>query len=142
MWLRNVKSGELKESLAYWNSWRRVGDFDLPERILEVAAGPQGAKTTELTFRNQRLQNPNGKGFGRPPLSGRLTPQTQKACRKPLATSLYSQVEVRGRTPGLCIANDARKCTNTDKQAPHQRYVERNLCLRCLQWPVLPKVCA
>ena len=51
----DVKTGELKRSLAYWNSWRRVGDFDLPERILEISAGPQGAKTMELTLGNQRL---------------------------------------------------------------------------------------
>jgi hypothetical protein len=51
----DVKTGELKETRAFWNSWRRVGDFDLPERILEIAAGEQGAKTKELMFQNQRL---------------------------------------------------------------------------------------
>jgi Protein of unknown function (DUF3386) len=51
----DVKTGELKQSLAFWNGWRRVGAFDLPERILEISAGPDGVKTKELTLSNQRL---------------------------------------------------------------------------------------
>jgi hypothetical protein len=63
----DVKTGELKESLAYWNGWRRVGNFDLPERILEISAGRNGAKTREMTLSNQRLlDRPNAAGGARP----------------------------------------------------------------------------
>ncbi len=51
----DVASCQLKRSLAYWNQWRRVGGFDLPEQIIEVSAGSEGAKTKQLTLRNQRL---------------------------------------------------------------------------------------
>jgi hypothetical protein len=63
----DVKTGELKQSRAFWNSWRRVGDFDLPERILEISAGPQGAKTKELTFQNQRLLDRRNAAAGTQP---------------------------------------------------------------------------
>jgi len=63
----DVKTGELKQSLAYWNSWQRVGEFDLPERILEISAGPKGAKTKELTLSHQQLLERRTTGAGAQP---------------------------------------------------------------------------
>jgi hypothetical protein len=60
----DLKTGELKQSLAFWNSWRRVGEFDLPERILEISAGQNGAKTRELTLSNHRLLDRRAPGAG------------------------------------------------------------------------------
>jgi Protein of unknown function (DUF3386) len=61
----DVASGQLKRSLAYWNQWRRVGGFDLPEHIIEVSAGSEGAKTRQLTLRNQRLLDRPSAAAGR-----------------------------------------------------------------------------
>ena len=38
------KTGELRTSLAYRNQWQRIGAFDIPRLILEVAA-EKGART-------------------------------------------------------------------------------------------------
>ncbi|HTU26435.1 MAG TPA: DUF3386 family protein [Pirellulales bacterium] len=59
------KSGELKRTLAFWNTWQRVGDFDLPEQIVEVSADDRGSKTRALTLSDQRL------------LTGRPTPASK-----------------------------------------------------------------
>lgn len=48
-------SGELKGSLAYRNDWQRVGNFDLPKRILEIDAHKGGSTTKEISFSNCRL---------------------------------------------------------------------------------------
>jgi hypothetical protein len=48
-------SGELRASLAYRNDWQRVGNFDVPERILEIDARQGGSSTKEIVFNNCRL---------------------------------------------------------------------------------------
>jgi hypothetical protein len=49
-------SGDLKMSLGYWNSWQRVGKFDLPKSILEVAAHKGTTAAREIDFRDVRLK--------------------------------------------------------------------------------------
>lgn len=49
------KTDELRSSLGYWNSWQRVGGFDLPEKIIEVDAHKGGANTKEIVFNNCQL---------------------------------------------------------------------------------------
>ncbi len=49
------KTDELRESLGYWNSWQRVGQFDLPKKIIEVDARKGGSGTKEIVFENPRL---------------------------------------------------------------------------------------
>lgn len=51
----DAKSGELKNSLAYRNQWQRVGNFDVPQRILEIDAKKGGSSTKEIVFENCRL---------------------------------------------------------------------------------------
>ncbi len=51
----NSKSGELQNSLGYWNEWCRVGTFDLPKTILEVDAHPGGTTTKQIAFSNCKL---------------------------------------------------------------------------------------
>lgn len=49
------KTGELRTSLAYWNEWQRVGKFDLPKTIVEVAATKGGSGTKQIAFDNCKL---------------------------------------------------------------------------------------
>jgi Protein of unknown function (DUF3386) len=51
----DAAGGELSKTLSYWNTWRRVGNFDLPEVILEVEAVKPAAKTRRLTLSNWQL---------------------------------------------------------------------------------------
>jgi len=51
----DAKSGELKSSLGYFNSWKRVESFDLPDKIIEVDAQKGGASTREIVFSNCKL---------------------------------------------------------------------------------------
>lgn len=54
----DAKSGELRTGLAYWNDWQRVGTFDLPKTITEVAAKKGGATTRQIAFSNLKLLEP------------------------------------------------------------------------------------
>ncbi|REK10533.1 MAG: DUF3386 family protein [Planctomycetota bacterium] len=49
------KTGELRHALGYWNSWQRVGQFDLPTKILEIDAHKGGSTTKQIMFNNLRL---------------------------------------------------------------------------------------
>ncbi|HEY2827010.1 MAG TPA: DUF3386 family protein [Pirellulales bacterium] len=49
------KTNQVKSSSTYLNTWTRVGNFDLPERILEVQTGPGDRHVREMTFTNYRL---------------------------------------------------------------------------------------
>lgn len=51
----DAKSGDLKTSLGYFNSWQRVGAFDLPKQIIEIDAHKGGASTKEIAFSNFEL---------------------------------------------------------------------------------------
>ncbi len=51
----DAKSGDLRTSLGYFNSWQRVGAFDLPKQIIEVDAHKGGASTKEIAFSNFEL---------------------------------------------------------------------------------------
>lgn len=51
----DAKSGDLRVSLGYLNSWQRVGSFDLPKQIIEVDAHKGGASTKEIAFSNYKL---------------------------------------------------------------------------------------
>jgi uncharacterized GH25 family protein len=51
----NSASGELANSLGYLNDWQRVGNFDLPTRIVEVDAKKGGSTTKEIVFANSKL---------------------------------------------------------------------------------------
>jgi uncharacterized GH25 family protein len=51
----DAKSGDLKTSLGYFNSWQRIGTFDLPKQIIEVDAHKGGASTKEIAFSNFEL---------------------------------------------------------------------------------------
>lgn len=51
----DAKSGELRTGLAYWNDWQRVGKFDLPKTITEVAAKKGGATTRQIAFSDLKL---------------------------------------------------------------------------------------
>jgi hypothetical protein len=51
----DAKSGDLKMSLGYFNSWQRVGQFDLPKQIIEVDAKKGGASAKEIAFSNCQL---------------------------------------------------------------------------------------
>ena len=48
-------TGALAMSLAYRNDWQRVGDYDLPQMILEINSRPGGASTRQIVFKNCRL---------------------------------------------------------------------------------------
>jgi hypothetical protein len=48
-------SGTLKTSLAFRNDWQRVGEFDLPKRVLETNAQNGLVTTREMLFSNCRL---------------------------------------------------------------------------------------
>lgn len=49
------KTGEVKSSSTYLNTWKRVSNFDLPERILEVQTGPGDRHVREIKFTNYQL---------------------------------------------------------------------------------------
>ncbi len=49
------KSGDLRTSLGYFNTWERVGPYDLPKKIIEVDAHKGGASTKEIAFSNFKL---------------------------------------------------------------------------------------
>ena len=49
------KTGDLRMSLGYLNSWQRVGEFDVPDKIIEVDAHKGGASTKEIAFTNCEL---------------------------------------------------------------------------------------
>jgi hypothetical protein len=51
----DAASGELKQSTAYLNEWRRVGAFDLPARILEIEAGGKSQPVRQMLFTNLKL---------------------------------------------------------------------------------------
>ncbi len=51
----DAKSGDLRTSLAYFNSWQRVGSFDLPKQIIEIDAHKGGATAKQLDFTNCKL---------------------------------------------------------------------------------------
>jgi hypothetical protein len=51
----DAKSGDLRTSLAYFNSWQRVGAFDLPEQIIEIDAHKGGAGAKQIDFSNCKL---------------------------------------------------------------------------------------
>lgn len=51
----DAKTGELRTGLAYWNDWQRVGKFDLPKTITEVAAKKGGASTRQIAFSDVKL---------------------------------------------------------------------------------------
>ena len=51
----DAKSGDLRTSLGYLNSWQRIGGFDLPKQIIEVDAHKGGASTKEIAFSNYKL---------------------------------------------------------------------------------------
>jgi hypothetical protein len=55
------KTGEVKSSSTYLNTWKRVGNFDLPERILEVQTGPGDRHVREIKFTNYQLLTPQKK---------------------------------------------------------------------------------
>ena len=49
------KSGEIKSSSSFLNTWTRVGNFDVPLRILEIETTPGDRKIREITFSNYKL---------------------------------------------------------------------------------------
>ncbi len=51
----DTKSGDLRTSLAYFNSWQRVGAFDLPKQIIEIDAHKGGASAKQIDFSNCQL---------------------------------------------------------------------------------------
>jgi hypothetical protein len=51
----DARAGELKTSLAYFNDWQRLGNFDLPKTILESLARSGGARCRKIEFSNCRL---------------------------------------------------------------------------------------
>ncbi len=51
----DATSGELKSSHAYFNDWERVGRFDLPKTITEIATQDGAAETRQIAFSNWRL---------------------------------------------------------------------------------------
>jgi hypothetical protein len=51
----DAKSGDLRTSLAYFNSWQRVGAFDLPKQIIEIDAHKGGASAKQIDFSNCKL---------------------------------------------------------------------------------------
>jgi uncharacterized GH25 family protein len=52
----DAASGDLKTSLAYWNDWQRVGDFDVPRVILETSTHGKSVLTRQIVFKNCRLR--------------------------------------------------------------------------------------
>lgn len=51
----DAATGELKRSAAHVNEWERVGDFDLPSRILEIDAGAKASPARQMAFKNLKL---------------------------------------------------------------------------------------
>ncbi len=51
----DAKSGEIKSSSSYLNTWKRVGAFDLPDRFLEVETLPGERHVKEITFHDYSL---------------------------------------------------------------------------------------
>lgn len=51
----DIKTGDLRTGLAYWNDWQRVGKFDLPRTITEVTAKRGGATTRQIAFADLKL---------------------------------------------------------------------------------------
>jgi hypothetical protein len=49
------KTGEMKSSSSYLNTWTRVGSFDMPERIVEIETKPGERHVRELAFSNYHL---------------------------------------------------------------------------------------
>ena len=51
----DAKTGEIKTSSSYLNTWKRVGTFDLPDRFLEVETTPGERHVKEMTFTDYSL---------------------------------------------------------------------------------------
>ncbi len=51
----DAKTGEIKSSSTYLNTWERVGKFDLPDRFLEVETLPGERHVKEITFHDYSL---------------------------------------------------------------------------------------
>ncbi len=51
----DTKTGEIKTSLAFLNEWQRVGQFDLPSKIVEVNSAGGVSTTRQLEFTNLKL---------------------------------------------------------------------------------------
>lgn len=52
----DAENGQIKSSSSYLNEWKRVGNFDLPQRILEVETTPGGQRQArEITLDNYSL---------------------------------------------------------------------------------------
>jgi hypothetical protein len=53
----DAETGALQRTLAYWNDWRRVGDFELPQTILEVSARDGKTTTRRIELSELRLRS-------------------------------------------------------------------------------------
>lgn len=53
----DAKSGEIKTSSSYLNTWKRVNGFDLPERFLEVESLPGERHVKQITFSDYSLRD-------------------------------------------------------------------------------------
>jgi hypothetical protein len=52
----DADNGQIKSSSIYLNLWKRVGTFDLPQRVVEVESTPGGQRhAQEITLDNFRL---------------------------------------------------------------------------------------
>ena len=51
----DAKTGALKTSETHFSRWKRVGKFDLPERLAVVRATSGGGQAIEMEFKNQQL---------------------------------------------------------------------------------------
>ncbi len=51
----DAKTGQIKSSSTYLNTWTRVGNFDLPDRLLEVETTPGERHVKEMTFHDYAL---------------------------------------------------------------------------------------
>ncbi len=49
------KTGELRESHAFLNTWHRLGGFDLPQRILEIAVERGSTSIRQVELKNVEL---------------------------------------------------------------------------------------
>jgi hypothetical protein len=51
----DVEGGALKSSMSCYNSWKRVGEYDLPETIAYIDAGDNKNEVRRMQFHDQKL---------------------------------------------------------------------------------------